>query len=117
MVEVLRKEHCVFVFNKDENKGIVFPKTVSTTFEAFITDAMKTAKTLKDGMFIKPLIYDFSRVGNHNALADFVCDMPNRDHVLDKDENAIKFYEFFFENSIPQLSPGSVDFLYLGKRK
>lgn len=90
-----------YLISPDFLAGYLFPKTVSTTFEAFITDAMETAKTLKDGMFINPLIYDFSRVGNHNTLADFVCGMPNRDHVLDKDENAIRFYEFFFEKLHP----------------
>lgn len=117
MIEVLRKEHCVFVFDQFENRGIVFPRTVTTTFEDFMRNTKETAQTLKEGMFVKPLIYDFSRVGNYNALADFVCGMKNRDHVLDSDENAIEMYKFFFANSIPQISPGNIDFIYLGKRK
>lgn len=117
MIKVLRKKHCVFVYDESENRGIVFPSTVSTQKEDFIKSARETAQTLKFGLLVKPLLYDFSRVDNFNPLADFLIGKPDRDHVLDEDENAKEMYKFFFSNSIPQFSPGQIDFLYLGNRK
>ena len=114
MVEVVRKKHCVIVYDESENRGVAFPSTVSTEFNDFLKDVKETCMSLKYGMLIKPLLYDFSKVHHFNALADFLEGNPDKDHALENDDTAREFHQFFFAHSIPEFSPGKIDFLYLG---
>lgn len=116
MVEVKRYKQCVIVYDEDKGRGITFPANETIHLNQYCEELNKIccSKEFQAGLLVIPLTFDPEIKGSYKPIKEFL-EGKKGNAYLDDDEHAKELYEFYFEHSMPQISPGGVDYIYGGK--
>lgn len=116
MVKILRKKCSVIAYSEADNRGIAFPKDPKVDVNDFITELQEIAEKceeVKVGTIIVPLVFDSTYKENYRAMSKFLKDKKGW-YVLKNKKIVRELYKFYFANSIPEFSPGGVNYIFLG---
>lgn len=115
MVKIKRYEQYVIVYDEEKRRGITFPVSETVNIDQYVEELRKIADSdeIEAGLRVIPLVFDSFYEVSYRPIKEFLEDKDSA--YLDDDEHAKELYEFYFQHSMPQVSPGSVDYIYLGK--
>lgn len=113
MIEIKRNASSVIAFDESEGRGITFPTNDSVSIEQFIEEVQKISETMKYGLVLVVLLFDPKYKENYRPMSKFL-EGKDGPQVLEDDATVRKLYGYYFSHAIPELSPGRVNYIFLG---
>ena len=111
MIKIERNNHCIIVYSEKPKRGIVFPTTIDKDVSVFLREVQKRAQFIETGTILVILLFDEQYEDNYRPMRCFL-ETHNVEDVLHDDSTAIELYKFYFENSIIQVSPAGVSWIF-----
>lgn len=113
MIEIKRNASSVIAFDESEGRGITFPVNDSIAVEQFVEEVQKISETMKYGLVLVVLLFDPRYNDNYRPMQKFL-EGKEGPQVLEDDANVRMLYGYYFSHAIPELSPGRVNYIFVG---
>ena len=113
MLEIKRSNYCVIAYDESEGRGIAFPANDSISINGFVEELQELAEDMKPGLVIVSLVFDPKYDTNYCPMSKYL-EGKEGPQILNDDNEVKGLYDFYFSHSIPEISPMSINYIFLG---